>query len=101
MKRILYPVLILAVGAAVICGTGGCSAGAKKAWHESRGDKYYAAGEFERTEIEYLNVLRYDSENAKAFTRLAGIYFDQGRFQTAAPFLSRAVTLSKTTSNCA
>jgi tetratricopeptide (TPR) repeat protein len=94
MKKYIYLFLVCALGAATILGTGGCSAGAKKAWHESRGDKYYAAGQFEKAEIEYLNVLRYDHENVKAFTRLAGIYYDQGRFQTAAPFLARAVTLS-------
>jgi len=94
MKKTFYSVLVIAIGVAVVIGTGGCSAGAKKAWHESRGDKYFAAGEFDKAGIEYLNVLRYDHENVKAFTRLAGIYFDEGRFQTAAPFLARAVTLS-------
>jgi tetratricopeptide (TPR) repeat protein len=94
MKKNVYLFVIIATGTALVFGTGGCSAGAKKARHEARGDKYFAAGQFDKAEIEYLNVLHYDHENAKAFTRLAGIYFDQGRFQTAAPFLARAVTLA-------
>jgi len=72
----------------------GCTAKMKKAYHESRADKYYAAGQFDKAEIEYLNVLRNDRESAKAFARLGYIYFEQGRFQTAAPFLIKASSLA-------
>jgi tetratricopeptide (TPR) repeat protein len=94
MKKIQRLIFIFAAVIALAGFTGGCSAGAKAKWHTSRADKFFAAGQFDKAEIEYLNVLRYDRENVKAFTRLSGIYFDQGRFQTAAPFLSRAVSLA-------
>lgn len=87
MKKFLHLVLVTVVLA--LAGTG-CTAKMKKAYHESRADKFFAAGNFDSAEIEYLRVLRADQENSKAFTRLAEIYFQQGRFQMALPFLKRA-----------
>lgn len=87
MKKFLYLVLITAVLA--LAGTG-CTAKMKKVYHESRAEKFFAAGNFDSAEIEYMRVLRADPENSKAFSRLAEIYFQQGRFQLALPFLKRA-----------
>ena len=92
MKKILN-LFLLAVVALALAGTG-CTAKMKKAWHESRADKFYAKGEFDKAEIEYLRVLRDDNENAKAFSRLSEIYYQQGRYQLALPFLGRAMTLA-------
>lgn len=94
MKTILRLAVTVAVVAWVAVINTGCTAKMKKAYHESRADKYYAAGQLDRAEIEYLNVLRRDQENAKAFARLGFIYFDQGRFQTAGMFLLRASSLA-------
>ncbi|MDR3458995.1 MAG: tetratricopeptide repeat protein [Verrucomicrobiae bacterium] len=94
MKKILRLLVTVAAMAWVASLNTGCTAKMKKAYHESRADKFYAAGQFDRAEIEYLNVLRNDHGNAKAFARLGYIYFDQGRFQTAAPFLLRATSLA-------
>ncbi|HSY16735.1 MAG TPA: tetratricopeptide repeat protein [Candidatus Acidoferrales bacterium] len=94
MKTILRLAVTLAVVAWVAVLNTGCTAKMKKAYHESRADKYYAAGQLDRAEIEYLNVLRNDHENAKAFSRLGFIYFDQGRFTPAAMCLIRASTLA-------
>lgn len=93
MKKFLQLILISAVLALALGGTG-CTSKMKKAYHESRADKMFAAGNFDGAEIEYLRVLRDDHENAKAFSRLGGIYFDQGRYQMAAPFLERATSLA-------
>ena len=87
MKKIIHLFLLAALLA--LAGAG-CTAKMKKAYHESRADKFFAAGNFDSAEIEYLRVLRADQENAKAFARLGEIYFQQGRFQRALPFLMRA-----------
>ena len=85
---------MLVVAAVLALGGTGCTSKMKKAYHESRADKFFAAGNFDSAEIEYLRVLRDDHNNVKAFTRLSGIYFDQGRYQMAMPFLERAISLS-------
>jgi tetratricopeptide (TPR) repeat protein len=87
MKKFLHLVLITV--ALALAGTG-CTAKMKQAYHQSRADKFFAAGNFDSAEIEYLRVLRADQENGKAFARLAEIYYQQGRIQLALPFLSRA-----------
>jgi tetratricopeptide (TPR) repeat protein len=94
MNKILRLTLLLTVVAVLALAGAGCTSKMKKAYHESRADKFFAAGNFDSAEIEYLRVLRDDNENAKAFARLSGIYFDQGRYQLAAPFLERAVALA-------
>lgn len=92
MKTKLHFVLATVVLVTVLLAGAGCTSKMKKAYHESRAEKFFKAGKFDSAEIEYLQVLRADNGSAKAFTRLAEIYFQQGRFQTAAPFLMRAVT---------
>ena len=86
MKKILRLMMTVTAMVWVASLSTGCTAKMKKAYHESRADKFYAAGQLDRAEIEYLNVLRSDHTSAKAFARLGYIYFDQGRFQTAAPY---------------
>ena len=81
-------VVLLAVGGA------GCTAKAKKAYHLSRANKLYAAGQMDRAELEYLNVLRYDNANSQAFGRLGLIYYDQGRLQRAGFFLAKGSELA-------
>jgi tetratricopeptide (TPR) repeat protein len=52
-----------------------------------RANRYFAAGQYDAAEIEYLNVLALDRGNAEAIGRLGVIYFDQGRMGKALPFL--------------
>src|ERR1019366_9115005 len=47
------------------------------------------ASQFDRAEIEYMNVLRYDPVNVQAFGRLGLIYYEQGRLQRASWFLAK------------
>ncbi len=92
-KSIKLLPLIAVVVVAGILGAG-CTAKVKKAYHERKAEKYFAAGDVDRAEIEYLNVLHSDHENTLAATRLGGIYYDQGRLQRAVYFLDRASTLN-------
>jgi len=72
----------------------GCSADAKKARHLSRANHYYDAGQYPSAEVEYMNVLRFELSNPQANTRLGLIYYEEGRLQRAAYFLSRASQLT-------
>jgi tetratricopeptide (TPR) repeat protein len=94
MKRFAHFFLTGIAAALLVLAGAGCTAKVKSAYHQHRADKYYAAGQFDRAEIEYMNVLRNDGQNAEAFERLAGMFFQQGRFQTAAPYLIRATSLA-------
>ena len=88
----LLPLIVVVMVAGMV-GTG-CTAKVKRAYHERKAEKYFAAGDWDRAEIEYLNVLHNDHENIPAAARLGGIYYDQGRLQRAAYFLNRVSTLS-------
>ena len=67
----------------------GCSK-IKFARHEQRADKYFAAGDLSRAEVEYLNALRISHTNAHAIARLGVIYFKQGCLGRAYPFVAKA-----------
>jgi len=86
IKRILFA--LVAVSLLVLTGTG-CTAKAKKAYHLSKADRFYDAGDYSSAEVEYLNVLRSDQANARAYGRLGLIYYDQGRLQRALFFLAK------------
>jgi tetratricopeptide (TPR) repeat protein len=81
----LFPILLLAVVLAIV--NTGCSAKLKKAYHLQKANQFFAAGQYDQAEIEYINVLRSDHENAEAIIRLGDIYFEEGRVQKAAPFI--------------
>lgn len=87
-KIIRNSVLLTAVLLLALAG-GGCTAKAKKAYHLSRANHYYDAGQWSRAEIEYLNVLRSDPANVQAYGRLGQIYYEQGRLQRASYFLTK------------
>jgi predicted Zn-dependent protease len=72
----------------------GCTAKIKKARHAQRAEKFFAAGQYQKAEIEYLNVMRLEPTNAVAISHLATIYFDQDRLMRAYPFLVKACELS-------
>jgi tetratricopeptide (TPR) repeat protein len=68
---------------------GGCSPEAKKAKLVENADKHYADGNFDRAEVEYLNLLRLDPQSGRAIGRLGLIYSAQGRTGRAIPYLMR------------
>jgi tetratricopeptide (TPR) repeat protein len=89
-------VLMLLAAALVAVASVGCSARAKKMYHLERADRLYNAGQYSQAEIEYLNVLRADPQNPDAMGRLGTIYFNEGRFQKAAPYLYKGCQLDTT-----
>jgi tetratricopeptide (TPR) repeat protein len=90
MKKIHLLLMLFAV-LLVIAGVG-CSR-AKKSHFLTQADRWFASGQFDKAEIEYLNVIRVDPQNAQAIGRLGVIYFDEGRFQKAAPYLYKGSQL--------
>jgi len=86
-------VCLLSLALVAVLGVG-CSPAAKKARHLERADKFFAASDYDKAEIEYLNVLRFDVDNARAFSQLGVIYAEQGRFGRAVPALLKAQQLN-------
>ena len=93
MKK-LHLFLILALASLLAIGSTGCSAKAKADRHLQRANRYFDSGEYDSAEVEYINVLRDDRQNAEAYSRLGILYFEEGRHQTAAPFLFRGSQLA-------
>jgi len=94
MRKPTQTLLTFAVLALCAVFITGCSAKAKMARHQQRGDNYYAAGEFSKAEVEYLIALRLDMNNAHTMNRLGDIYFQQGRYGRAFPYVKRACELA-------
>ena len=66
MKKIISLMLVLLAAALLATVNTGCSAKAKKAYHLQKANRYFDAGDYGNAEVEYLNVLRNDHENALA-----------------------------------
>jgi len=62
--------------------------------HQQRADTYFAAGDYPKAEIEYLNAFRLDSSNPHTVSRLGVIYYEEGRLRSAYGFVRRACELS-------
>src|SRR5438309_1747243 len=77
-------VLLLAM---ILCS---CGAQARKARSSERGDRYFRASEYDKAKIEYLNLLRLDSQNAVAFQRLGTMWAEEGAPLRAGGFLIEA-----------
>jgi tetratricopeptide (TPR) repeat protein len=93
MRRTLLA--LLTVGMVAYFGLG-CSPRAKKERHLKQADHYFDAGQYDKAEIEYLNVLRAESLNLAAIRRLGIIAYEQGRFSRAYPLLAKARELDPT-----
>src|SRR5438045_6689268 len=84
-------VLVLAIITATLVS---CTPAAKKARYAERGERYFKAGEYDKAKIEYMNVLKIDQRDAKAFARLGAMWLDEGAPLRAGGFLIKAVELT-------
>src|SRR4051812_16123573 len=75
------------LGIALLCSTG-CTRRAKANRHLQRANSYFTANQYDRAEIEYLNVMRYQPTNTTALRNLAEIYYVNESYPRAAAFLS-------------
>ncbi|MGA3266432.1 MAG: tetratricopeptide repeat protein [Verrucomicrobiota bacterium] len=92
--KLLRPLLLLALIGAVGMLNAGCSAKFKENYHLRRADQYYAAGQYAQAEIEYLNALKNNRLDGRAWGQLGIISFDEGRFASATMALTRAHVLA-------
>ena len=94
LKTSATSLFLLALVLALGLGSTGCTAKARKLYYEKRADKFYAAGQFDQAELEYKNVLHSAPRDARAIGQLGLIYYQEGRPQTAAPYLRAACYLA-------
>src|SRR5450432_580185 len=87
MQKFIHWFSILLLAALLAAVNTGCSAKAKAAAYLQKANRYFEAGQYDQAEIEYINALRSDHENFQAISRLADIYFEEGRVRKAAPFI--------------
>lgn len=88
MKRILTSLLVTSCLAGFLGA--GCSKESKTAGHLQRAEARFEAGDYDRAEIEYLNVLRLDRTNQVALRQLGIMAFEQGRLIRAYALLNDA-----------
>ena len=91
LRRLVAVALIALV--AIFTG-GGCTKEAKKSRHLARAEGYFAAGDYNKAEVEYLNVLRLDVTSTNAISHLGKIYFEDGDVKRAYMFLNREKELA-------
>lgn len=94
MKQLGFSRWLTALLAVVLLGSAGCTRQAKAKRHLQRANSYFAANQYDRAEIEYLNVMRLQPTNIVAIHNLAEIYYSNESFQRAAAFLNAAKQLA-------
>jgi len=72
----------------------GCSVKARRDRLLAKAQTYFTHGDYDRAEIEFLNALRLDTGSSTAIEKLGILYFDQGRYSKAIPYLLKARELS-------
>jgi len=85
MTHLLTRFALAAVVAVLVAG---CSAEAKKEKLLERAGAFLKAGDYEKAEIESLNVLKLDAQNLQAMEHLGQIWFERGAPLRALPLLS-------------
>jgi tetratricopeptide (TPR) repeat protein len=79
-----------ATALALVALATGCSREGRKAGIIKKADEYFAAGEFDRAEIEYKNVIQVGGLDPHAIGRLGILYLEQGRGARAFSYLVKA-----------
>src|SRR4051812_14134262 len=96
MKRILQFAVLIMASLLCVFAVSGCSADASKARHLSKAKTYLAAADYDKAEVEFINVLQMEERNPDAMAGLGLIYFEQGRVERVYTFLSLARDLQPT-----
>ncbi|MCC6823038.1 MAG: tetratricopeptide repeat protein [Verrucomicrobia subdivision 3 bacterium] len=84
---------LLWLGLALLLATG-CSRDAKRAKYFQQAEAQFHAGDYDRAEIEYLNLLRLEPTNHVALGRMGRMAFEQGRTLRGFALLSEARKIS-------
>jgi tetratricopeptide (TPR) repeat protein len=94
MRKVICLFLTMVFASALVITDTGCTAKVKRAYHLQRANRYFDSAQYDKAEVEYMNVLQHDQLNVQAISRLGIIYFEQGRLTQAAPFLRRGTQLA-------
>src|SRR5262249_32191857 len=85
---------VLAVFLAVFAaGSGGCTKQARANRYIAQAGRDFAAEQYDRAEIEYLNALKVVPLTPTAVSKLGVIYFIEGKLTRALAYLQKAVEL--------
>src|SRR6266436_3743103 len=87
-----WSIILLTIS--VIALTPGCSKQARKERYLKKAEQYFATKDYNKAEVEYLNVLRLDRLNRNAIQRLGLIYFEEGSPLRAYSLLLKAKELA-------
>ena len=87
MRKFTHLIFTLVAVALLVIVGASCSPAARKARHLERANRYFGSGQYDKAEVEYMNVLLIERENSQAIGHLGLIYSEQGRLGRAAPFL--------------
>ena len=90
--KTLPKILLLTISTAIVFT--GCSQKAQIEEYLDRANESFARGDLRTAEIEYKNVLQLVSSISEAVGNIGLIYYRQGRFAEAYPFLNQARTLA-------
>ena len=91
-KTNILPISALVAALALVL-TAGCTGKVKAARNLWRGDKFFAAGEYDKAEIEYLKALRNQPLNSHAINRLGTMYYEEDHLRRALVYLTKAAEL--------
>jgi tetratricopeptide (TPR) repeat protein len=94
MRKVISLFLTMVVASALVITDTGCTAKAKRAYHLQRANHYFDSAQYDKAELEYLNVWHGDQQNVQANSRLGLIYFDMGLIGQAAFFLHKGSQLA-------
>lgn len=100
MRHLTLKILALAALFLTVMAGSGCTQAARRARHLARANQYFDSAELDKAEIEYLIVLKTDQANPQAIGRLGIIYYEQGRYGRAIPFLVKGKGSRRKTWNC-
>lgn len=92
MFRIVLATFIVAAGVGVYFLR--FSPEARKAGHLAKGDRFYAAGEFDKARLEFANVIKLDPSHPLALERMGSIWLKHGVPSQAMPYLLRVKALA-------
>lgn len=93
MKRLTLGALFVASAGAIACFVAGCSSEQREARYLKRANQSYEKKQFDKAQVDYMNIVRVNPKNVLAWTRLGLIASDKGELQLAYKALGNVKTL--------
>ncbi len=94
MRKLIVNFLVGTALVEMILPLSGCSKSVRTSRFIEQADQYYKSGNYDKAKIQYLNALRLDHQNVRAFEQLGLIWSEQGVPLRAIPFLLKVRELA-------